>query len=307
MFSKLLIVIVSCLLAQISMASNLERVEAPSDLNDLMNLTADAAPVSGAGDVAAAIRLRAMRQAAEAVGVQKGYAYRMKEYQRLLMSQEKRYDESFDFRQLMELVPGKYDNEVRLYRLPAVIQEARNYIEGDDTFLTATGTTYRILTNTRLTTVPPTWRDYLLTSANLEANNPATAILPEGGNEEEREIWAMHVLRGWERGLGQADQEVQLRVSRFRRDFVGMVRYLRLLEQKLIDPDYIAVQNQMVSGGGDRLAIDKTTYQITSPAQFNTNHKKWRADVLDPRESFREIPIEEIGYEIEQEKSRNAN
>lgn len=134
MFSKLLIVIVSCLLAQISMASNLERVEAPSDLNDLMNLTADAAPVSGAGDVAAAIRLRAMRQAAEAVGVQKGYAYRMKEYQRLLMSQEKRYDESFDFRQLMELVPGKYDNEVRLYRLPAVIQEARNYIEGDDTF-----------------------------------------------------------------------------------------------------------------------------------------------------------------------------
>lgn len=146
----------------------------------------------------------------------------------------------------------------------------------------------------------------MLTNPNLETNHPAKAILPKGGNEEERKIWAMHVLRGWERGLSQADQEVQLRVSRFRRDFVGMVRYLRLLEQKLIDPDYIAVQNQMVSGGGDRLAIDKTTYQITSPAQFNTNHKKWRADVLDPRESFREIPIEEIGYEIDLEALRYA-
>jgi defect-in-organelle-trafficking protein DotC len=306
MASKLLIAIAACLFAQMSMASSLERVEAPADLNDLMNLSADAAPVSGAGVATAAIRLRAMRQAAEAVGVQQGYAYRMKEYQRLLISQEERYDESFDFRQLMELVPGEYDNEIRLYRLPAVIQEAKNYIEGDDTFLTATGTTYRILTNTRLTTIPPTWRDYLLTNPNLEINNPAKAILPKGGNEEERKIWAMHVLRGWERGLSQADQEVQLRVSRFRRDFVGMVRYLRLLEQKLIDPDYIAVQNQMVSGGGDRLAIDKTTYQITSPAQFNTNHKKWRADVLDPRESFREIPIEEIGYEIDLEALRYA-
>jgi hypothetical protein len=291
-------ILLSGITAQGVLASNLERVEAPDDLNDLINLSADAVNDSKDQDASAGIRLRAMRQAAEAVGVQKGYAARMMEYQNLLVEQEERYDEAFDFRQLMELVPGEYDNEVRLYRLPAVIQEARNHIEGDDSFLTATGTHYLILKNTRLTTVPPTWRDYLLTSANLEANNPARSILPEGGNAEERELWTTHVLRGWKRGLSQADQEIALRVSRFRRDFVGMVRYLRLLEQELIDPDYIAVQNQMVSGGGDRLALDKTTYQITSPAQFNTDHERWRADTLDPRESFREMPIEEAGYDM---------
>ncbi|WP_138437902.1 type IV secretory system conjugative DNA transfer family protein [Marinobacter shengliensis] len=280
-----------------SAASNLERVDAPDDLNDLINLSSDALD-SDDDDSQAGVRLRAMRQAAEAVGVQKGYAHRMNEYHSILMKQEDRYDEVFDFRQLMELVPGEYDNEVRLFRLPAVIQEARNYITGDDAFLSATGTHYKILKNTRLTTVPPTWRDYLLTSRDLKANNPARQILPEAGNEEERELWSTHVVRGWERGLGQADQEIQLRIDRFRRDFVGMVRYLRLLEQGLIDPDFVAVQNQMVSGGGDDLALDKTTYQITSPARFNTDHESWRADSLDARESFREIPIEELDYEV---------
>lgn len=290
------------LAAQGASASNLERIDAPNSLNDLVNLSSDyMSDEKSSDDASADLRLRAMRQAAEAVGVQKGYAHRMNEYHDLLMEQEDRYDENFDFRQLMELVPGDYDNEVRLYRLPAVIQEARNYIEGDDSFLTVTGTHYKILKNTRLTTVPPTWRDYLLTTTNLEANNPARSILPSADDEREREIWSTHVLRGWKRGLSQADQEIQLRISRFRRDFVGMVRYLRLLEQELIDPDYIAVQNQMVTGGGDRLAIDKTTYQITSPAQFNTEHERWRADVLDPRESFREIPIEELDYEVYRE------
>jgi len=288
--------------AQGANASNLERVDAPDTLNDLVNLSSDyMSDEKSSDDASADLRLRAMRQAAEAVGVQKGYAFRMNEYHDLLMKQEDRYDEIFDFRQLMELVPGDYDNEIRLYRLPAVIQEARNYIEGDDSFLTVTGTNYKILKNTRLTTVPPTWRDYLLTTTNLEANNPARSILPAADEEREREIWSTHVMRGWKRGLSQADQEIQLRISRFRRDFVGMVRYLRLLEQELIDPDFIAVQNQMVTGGGDRLAIDKTTYQITSPAQFNTDHERWRADVLDPRESFREIPIEELDYEVYRE------
>ena len=83
-----------------------------------------------------------------------------------------------------------------------------------------------------------------------------------------------------------------------------MVRYLRLLEQRLIDPDFVAVQNQMVSGGGDRLAIDKTTYQITSGAEFNTDHERWRLDVLDPRESFREIPIDELDYEVYRDSNR---
>ncbi|WP_372997399.1 type IV secretory system conjugative DNA transfer family protein [Marinobacter sp.] len=290
------------LAAQGASASNLERVNAPNSLNDLVNLSSDyMSDEKSSNDASADLRLRAMRQAAEAVGVQKGYAFRMDEYHDLLLKQEDRYDEIFDFRQLMELVPGDYDNEVRLYRLPAVIQEARNYIEGDDSFLTVTGTNYKILKNTRLTTVPPTWRDYLITTTNLEANNPARSILPSADDEREREIWSTHVLRGWKRGLSQADQEIQLRISRFRRDFVGMVRYLRLLEQELIDPDFIAVQNQMVTGGGDRLGIDKTTYQITSPAQFNTDHERWRADVLDPRESFREIPIEELDYEVYRE------
>ncbi len=279
-------------------ASNVERVPAPDGLADLVNLSADVVDVTESDTQAGGMRLRAMRQAAEAVGVQKGYSSRMSEYQRLLEANESRYDEAFDFKQLMELVPGEYDNEVRLYRLPAVIQEARNYIEGSDSYLTAIGTNYRILKNTRLTTIPPTWRDYLLTTADLKSNDPARSVLPDGDSEEERNIWSTHVMSGWKRGLSQADQEVQLRISRFRRDFVGMVRYLRLLEQGLIDPDFIAVQNQMVSGGGDRLDIDKTTYQITSPAQFNTDHKAWRADTLDPRESFREIPIEQLRFEV---------
>ena len=293
-----------CIIAQGAHASNLERVEPPSVLNDLVNMTSDFMDDEESEDGAAGIRLRAMRQAAEAVGVQKGYTARMAEYHNMLVRQEDRYDEVFDFRQLMELVPGQYDNEVRLYRLPAVIQEANNHIEGDDRFLTATGTHYRILKNTRLTTVPPTWRDYLLTTTDLKANNPARQVLPSADNEREREIWSTHITRGWQRGLNQADQEINLRVSRFRRDFVGMVRYLRLLEQRLIDPDFVAVQNQMVSGGGDRLAIDKTTYQITSGAEFNTDHERWRLDVLDPRESFREIPIDELDYEVYRDSNR---
>ena len=298
MTKQFIIALLGSVLPILAIASNLERVEAPDDLSKLVNLTSDIESGDTDKEISEGIRLRAMRQAAEAVGVQKGFASRMEEYRHLLMTHAKRYDKVFDFRQLMELVPGQYDNEVRLYRLPAVIQEAKNYIEGNDSLITATGTNYRILQNTRLTTVPPTWRDYLLTSPDLEPNNPAKSILPKADNQKEREIWSTHVMRGWKRGLNQADQEIQLRIDRFRRDFVGMVRYLRLLEQKLIDPDYVAVQNQMVSGGGDQLNLDRTTYQITSPAQFNTDHKKWRADVLDPRESFREIPIEQIGYEV---------
>lgn len=267
-------------------ASNLTRVTPPDDLASIMNMKGVDDEVDE-DNVSQALHLSDMRKVAEAIGTQKGYIHRVSQYMELMQAKEDHFDYVFDFKQLMAAVEDDSGvNELYMYRLPAVIQEAKNHISSASAnYVTATGAVYKIVKPARLTTMPPTWRDYLMISTNIGFNKPAVQMLPK--NDVEQAVWADHVALGWSRGLKQADTEMNIRIERLRTDFLGMSKSLRLVEQGMLDQEHVAVQNTMISGGGVELLLDQTTYQLTSPAGFNTDYSRWDARTLDRRESFR--------------------
>lgn len=237
------------------------------------------------GDDAQGIRLKAMREAALIIGAQRGYNEYVKGVRIEIEKREHEMDQMFDFRALMLLASDGVEDK---YLLPPVLQEAKDAlaVEEGGQLLKVSDTVYRIVQKEQLVSAPLTWREYLFPSETAKENFPHKSLLPRDSSE--REMWAKWVHDGWVAGMEQGETEMLARIRKMGRDFTGMVRYMILLERKVIQPPVIAVANDKVVGGGDQMAVRQTTYRITMPSSLDASSDRWKMIEIGERESLRQ-------------------
>ena len=269
------------------LASNIERIPPPETLNELMEMSSNSQ--GDALDQKQVLRDLTVRKVAALVGAQQGYVWRMREYLTDLENNADFYDQLFDFKSLMVSAGRHESGEVSLYRLPGVVQRARDRIDSNGgSILKRTKESHKIIQPVKLVVVPPTWREYLISDIDGGTNKPSRASLPQ--NDHEKAIWKEEVQAGWTRGVDQADLEMEVRIQELRTDFVGMIIFLQGQDWDMINDETVAVDHEMVAGDSNTLDIDTTLYQITSPARFNIRAREWKAGELDPRDSLLSDP-----------------
>lgn len=228
-------------------------------------------------DIEENVRRRAMREAAQSIGSQEGYNYYIN---RFIAQVEKNEDflHHFDFRSLMTAAT---DDATEMYVLPPVIEKLVNAeaVSEDGMQLKLTGEVYRILSNVRLVTAPPTWRDYLIPRGSSNTNAPPEDLLPK--NRQERQQWREWVNEGFDAGLEQGDREMRHRVQQLRTDFTGMVRYMNLAEKNMVRKPAVAMQHIRTEGDGGELKVRSSVYEITEGASLVVDHNQWKPTFND--------------------------
>lgn len=229
-------------------------------------------------------RYAAMRDAAMTVGAQHGYIEEMNRIRRQLVVEEKVWDDLFAFKDLMRIASA---GENSLYFLPAVIHESEQVTSRSDDHnrILVSGQYYEIIKRERLVTNPPDWREYLLIDIPVDASKPVGALLPKTPTEQA--YWANHVEDGWKAGVLQANSEMLARIRHMGSDYIGMIKYVRLVAEGKIEPSFVASATQNLVNQGSSMHLNQKTFAITSPAVFNGNVRDWKPLDLDPRGGYR--------------------
>ena len=215
------------------------------------------------------IRRDAIREAAVSFGARGGLAWRTFQIRQEL-EQSKRYmDKVYDFRQLLIPAPSGLLIE------PPIITESINamLIDAGGQEAAVSDRVYNIITNARIVSTPRTWRSYLERDWG-EIEPPPDILRPE--NDEERELWAKLVEKGWEEGVRQADDIFQEDLNKLQADFQGMVRYRMLLAQGMVSPPYALQVDRGITGGGDEMRVGDRAVQITGIPELVTGSDQWQ-------------------------------
>lgn len=231
------------------------------------------------------LKYNAMRDAALALGAQHGYIRRMETIKAALRESENLLDDIYDFSVLMKMV-NEDANE--MYLLPPVLQEGKNVtkVSNDGRRIVVSGKYYRIARGERLVSVAPNWRQYLIFDVPVKTSTPPEVLMPEPGSEEEV-LWAKWVEKGWNAGISQAENEMKFRIRRLGDDFVGMVKYMVLVEEGKMSEPVIASSQRNVVGGGEEMYEDQRVIQLSVPSGLNPNVRDWEPHILDNRGSLR--------------------
>ena len=167
--------------------------------------------------------------------------------------------------------------------LPPVIvemREASEIQEGGRTQRVA-DTVYEIVQQARLVQAAPLWQTYL----DMEAccsRAPEAPSEPLPRSDAERELWRRYVTEGWNEGLTQSTDIFQSNMRRLQRDFVGMTRYARLVEEGKVSPPVVADTNMGVTGTGQNMRVNDTVIRITRDPRLNVGPgRDWRPAVSD--------------------------
>jgi defect-in-organelle-trafficking protein DotC len=238
-------------------------VNQPYTLNDLENLSPTSAYYQQQVTTSN-IRETAVKEAAESLGMQGGLAAESQVIDSQLQANAAKLDQIFNFNLVM------YHQNV----LPPVIVKANNLVNIDDEgdTIRIAGVTYRIVSQVKFVTAPPTWRDYLWMQYNAP-QLPDKVLLPQ--NSQEQAIWTTNVQQGWQEGIAQALTIYKLNLNRMVRDFNGMLLYKQLLLQNMISPFYVTQTTHGVSGNGNQMMIDDQNLQITNTPQLQVHSKFW--------------------------------
>lgn len=254
--------------------------EADQKANDIINRLND---ISNGNvgriekDIEDNVRRRAMKDAAESLGAQEGYNYYVNKFVAEIERKED-FMHHFDFRSLMTAAT---DDATEMYVLPPVIEklEDAEAVNEEGTQLKLTGEVYRILSNVRLVTAAPTWRDYLLPRGMSNTNTPPEDLLPK--DRTERGKWKEWVNDGFDAGLEQGDREMRHRVSQLRTDFIGMIRYMNLVERNMAEEPKVAMQHIRTEGDGGELKVRSSVYEVTEGASLIVDHNEWNPTFND--------------------------
>ena len=219
---------------------------------------------SGFGGKNGGIRLNAVRDAAIGVGLRGGMKARTDEINEALKQVERSMDVTYDFR------PYVVQDRV----LPPVITESRDvYTQSGDTVIRLAGRAYRIEAQARFVSRVPTWREYLV--MKYEITMPSPALLPK--TPEETEVWKQSVADGWSEGMAQADKAFDMNYDRLDRDYLGILRFHKLVASNMVTMPIIAQSSMSVTGNGDQMAVDEHLLRITLLPSFNLNVDNWMA------------------------------
>lgn len=234
-----------------------------ADLAQLKHLSADSSGLSDNASIAN-IRQQALQETAMSIGAQSALAWRSKQINVVVEKQDANLRRIFNFNALL----------LRDNVLPPVLVEGRDTLKIDDTHtIRLADRTYKILSQARFVTSPPTWRDYL----NLNYQQPPrpdNTLLPR--NAAEHAIWNKYVEIGWHEGIRQANTIFDESLSRLKRDYKGMALYRALLAQNMVSMPFVAKAQLGVTGGGENLRINDQVLRITALPALQANSKAWK-------------------------------
>lgn len=206
-------------------------------------------------------RAQVIESAARGVGIRGGYAEEAQRINNLLMQRYRsRLNASFNFRPLM-LNSG--------YVVPPVITEIRQVTElSGPNFLYLTNGSFEIVREPRLTTITPTWMDWLLLPIR-EVRPPENIELQNG--DEER-LWSASVRDGWSTGTREARLTFATAMATLNRDYVGMQRYRDFAAQGIVSVPTVDVRNipWRVDENGRRAFEGETIIEVRVGSQFRT-------------------------------------
>lgn len=236
------------------------------DYQQVANVTEES--VSSSVAAGNQLRLKAVGQAALALGAQGGLAYESNKINDNLLKQAEHLRTIFNFDALI------LNHNI----LPPVLVESTDTLNlsDPDTIRTASRS-FKIEQDARFVTAPPTWRDYLLMAFNKPAL-PDQTLLPR--NATEQAIWRDQLQVGWISGLQQADQIFSENLGRLKQDYEGMVLYRQLLTEHMVTPPYVAATDLGVTGDSQHLNIGDKILRISALPGLQTNIQQW-TPVLD--------------------------
>ncbi|WP_136661463.1 type IV secretory system conjugative DNA transfer family protein [Nitratireductor sp. XY-223] len=211
-----------------------------------------------------------LREAAVSYAAQAGYQRRVWQIMRELERDSAKLSQSFDFNRVAYRAPRETG-----YLLPPVVSHATAAINVAETGRSAVATDeyYRIEIPGRLVSVVPTWRDYLIIPLE-EATEPGDDFLPQ--NREERRVFDQFAAKGWQAGVDQANEALELNLARLKRDYLGMVEYRKMVQAGLVEEMVVRSSEQRSAGEGDELFIGERRVKIVSAARLVRNPNHWK-------------------------------
>ena len=229
-------------------------------------------------------RYKALEQVAISIGAQHGFASEIEAQKALILEVQSDLDKAIDFRQIMFAASG---TELELFLLPPVIREFDGMASVNDsnTILRITEKTYQIHKPERLVLSPPNWREYLIMDQAPRIKQPHPSMLPT--TEQEQEVWEQGIQKGWEAGVQQGAREMESRILDLHTDYVGMLKYMRMVQEGKITEPVITKVAVPVAGDGQELRINDVTYRLTLDSRLESAVQYWTPMILDPRESLR--------------------
>lgn len=222
---------------------------------------------AGAQGAIGALRAQNLRETALSLGARGGLAERAQQINNTLLNYEPILAKIFQFYGLM------LDDNI----LPPVLVEARNTLNlsGTDAIRVA-DSNYKIITQARFVTAPPTWRDYIWMSYDAP-ELPDRSLLPR--TKPERIMWERDIDEGWQAGLKQADVIFTENINRMVRDYNGMIMYRKLLAQNMVSPPYVAKMNMGVTGNNEDMTINDRILRITALPQLQAESSNWKTEI----------------------------
>ena len=227
-------------------------------LDELRNPNSDFYTERGTFTVGGA-RVQLIENAARGVGIRGGYAAEATRINDLLLS---RYRSALDRRYNFQ--PLMLQNN---YVVPPVITRIRNVrqLSGPD-YLYLTSGSFEIVRAARLTTLVPTWLDYL--QLPIRGVRPPDNIELEGN--EEAAIWRRAVEDGWNEGVREARLAFTTALATLHRDYHGMRQFHELARQGAVSVPRVDVSNRQwrVTEDGQRAFQGETEIRIVVDARF---------------------------------------
>ncbi|MEZ9709233.1 type IV secretory system conjugative DNA transfer family protein [Vibrio breoganii] len=230
------------------------------------------------------VRAKAQRDAALRIGAQYGYMYKLDALKATINQSSDALDTIFDFNRLMKLT---VQGQKQLYLLPPVILETRDGVQlsPDSRQLSKYDTTWEILKPERLVITAPNWRQYLVYDRSIDIAPAPNALLPKNSLESQK--WKQWVTQGWESGIKQAEREMTRRANRLGVDFIGMVKYKRLINNdKMHEPIVASTQREVVKVD-NKMHENERVITLSRGAVFNADAQDWKALIMDNRGSYR--------------------
>jgi len=236
-----------------------------TSLNDLLSTGVNNQAQARESTVAEMRRV-ALVEMASALGASAGLNYAMQKYRTEINKNATELDALYDFSKLT-IANGVL--------APVLVEGLANFNKVSDDQIRIADKIFKIESPARFVSVYPTWRSYLrFTFPTFEI--PPGAFLPQ--NEAEKAVWDAAIRDGWSQGEEQASRVLESSMARLERDFLGMIKFKILLEQRLITPTMVASQNLGVTGGGREMAINDQIFRITDHSALNPNTRDWRVE-----------------------------
>lgn len=248
------------------------------------------------------LRLPAMQEAAVAYGAQAGLAYATQSINRTLLTRAAELSKTYNFQMVMLQAP----NGAMI--VPPVISEALDTWETADAgkTLRVADKAFEIEEQVRFSPTAPQWQSYLITQYK-SPERPPSVLLPKTDDEEEQfKGW---VAQGLKKGQEQAEAVLQANLNRLNRDYTGMIRYKKLIEEKQVSPPCVAEANLGTTGTGQDMRQNDRAIRITCDPTLNVQSREWTASATSRNEAGKSVGADKPAAETKAPKpvqQRNA-